>query len=158
MIIFYCGDILCLLTWPRCVWMYSARPSHHRYLHPDLHLNIMIQIITRKNICILSALLVVWPWLAEGVAGDDGWGLHKPEHYKIHIIEVMYCHVMSRRVTWHVVSCDVWPLVVGKLDPGSETLATVDIQTEGLHSDILHMVSMVCMVSRIRLCHESSSL
>ena len=139
MIIFYCGDILCLLTWPRCVWMYSARPSHHRYLHPDLHLNNIIQIKTCKNIRILSALLVVRPWLAEGVAGDDGWGLHKPEHYKIHII--LSCQA-SCHVILYCVSRDVWPLVVGKLDSGSEALATVYIQTEGLHSDVLHRVSM----------------
>ena len=44
----------------------------------------------------------------------------------------------------YCVSRDVWPLVVGKLDSGSEALATVYIQTEGLHSDVLHRVSVEC--------------
>ena len=33
---------------------------------------------------------------------------------------------------------------MGKLDPRSEALATVYIQTEGLHSDVLHRVSVEC--------------
>ena len=36
---------------------------------------------------------------------------------------------------------------MGKLDSGSEALATVNIQTEGLHSDVLHRVSVECVVS-----------
>ena len=33
---------------------------------------------------------------------------------------------------------------MGKLDSGSEALATVYIQTEGLHSYVLHRVSVEC--------------
>ena len=36
---------------------------------------------------------------------------------------------------------------MGELDSGSEALASVYIQTEGLHSDVLHRVSVECVVS-----------